>query len=112
MRFLLLIGGDHTDGPDSREICESPDGRAWVAEMRRRGAYRSGELLRPPEEAASVRVRDGQVLVSDGPYAETKEQVGGFTILECAGLEEAVELASTHPAARGGTIEVRPVWEP
>lgn len=112
MRFLLLIGGEKSAaGPSSKEICEGADGRAWVEEMKRRGAYSSGDLLRPPDEAATVRVREGQVLVSDGPYAETKEQVGGLTVLECASLDEAIELASTHPSARLGMIEVRPLWE-
>lgn len=111
MRFLLLIGGDHAAGPSSKEICESPEARAWIADMERRGLLRSGELLRPPSEAATVRVRDGEVLVSDGPFAETKEQVGGINVLECASLDEAVEAAAAHPSARYGTIEVRPVWE-
>ena len=57
-----------------------------------------------------MRVRDGQVVVSDGPFAETKEAVGGFDILECDSLEEAVEIAAGHPLAQIGTIEVRPFW--
>jgi hypothetical protein len=57
-----------------------------------------------------VRVRDGEVVVSDGPFAETKEAVGGFDILECDSLEEAVEIAAAHPLAQIGTIEVRPFW--
>ena len=112
MRFLLLIGGRHVEGMTSKDVCESPEGRAWVADMERRGRFRAGELLRPPNEAATVRVRDGEVLVSDGPFAETKEQVGGYTVLDCTSLDEAVALAATHPAAKGGTIEVRPIWEP
>jgi hypothetical protein len=59
-----------------------------------------------------VRVRDDELLVSDGPFAETKEQVGGYDLIECAGLDQAIEVASRHPTARLGTIEVRPVWEP
>lgn len=111
MRFLLLIGGEPADGRDSKQVCESPEGLAWVADMERRGRFRSGELLRPPSEAATVRVRDGDVLVSDGPFAETKEQVGGITVLECDSLDEAVRLAATHPSAKDGVIEVRPIWE-
>jgi hypothetical protein len=111
MRFLLLIGGEPRPGTSSKDVCESPAGEAWVAEMERRGMFASGELLRPPGDAATVRVRNGEVLVSDGPFAETKEQVGGITVLECASLDEAVEAASTHPSAQDGVIEVRPIWD-
>jgi hypothetical protein len=112
MRYLLLIGGEPVEGVSSKDVCESPEGEAWVADMERRGMFRSGELLRPPSEAATVRVRDGEVLVADGPFAETKEQVGGITVLECGSFDEAVAMAATHPSAKQGTIEVRPIWEP
>jgi len=59
-----------------------------------------------------VRVRSGEVLVADGPFAETKEQIGGLDLVECADLDEAIEVASKHPVARFGSIEVRPFWEP
>jgi len=57
-----------------------------------------------------VLVRDGDVMVSDGPFAETKEQIAGFNVLECADLDEAIEVASRHPAAKIGTFELRPLW--
>ena len=69
-----------------------------------------GDRLRPVADATSVRVRGGEVLLSDGPYAETKEQVGGYDVIECADLDEAIEVASKHPVARFGTVEVRPFW--
>ena len=56
-------------------------------------------------------MRGDEVLLSDGPFAETKEQVGGYDLIECADLDEAIEMASKHPVARFGTIEVRPIWE-
>jgi hypothetical protein len=59
-----------------------------------------------------VRVREDEVLLTDGPFAETKDQIGGFTMIECADLDEAIEVASMHPVAKLGMIEVRPVWEP
>jgi hypothetical protein len=59
-----------------------------------------------------VRVRAEQLLLSDGPFAETKEQIGGFCLIECADLDEAIEIAAKHPAAGYGTIEVRPLWQP
>ncbi|HWM05701.1 MAG TPA: YciI family protein [Actinophytocola sp.] len=113
MRFLLLIGGEPVDGAaSSKEICAEDEAVAWVEEMTRRGVYVSGELLRPAEQARTVRVRDDEVLLADGPFAETKEQIGGLSVIECADLAEAVEVASTHPVARFGMVEVRPLWQP
>ena len=70
----------------------------------------TGDQLAPPRRARSVRVRDGKAMVTDGPFTETKEAVGGFDIIECGSLEEAVEIAAGHPVAQIGTIEVRPLW--
>jgi hypothetical protein len=81
---------------------------SWVAEMDGRGVRRDGSALRPVREAATVRIRDGEVLVSDGPFAETKEQVAGYDVVECSDLDEAIEVASKHPVARYGAVEVRP----
>ncbi|WP_374195080.1 YciI family protein [Amycolatopsis sp. 195334CR] len=113
MKYLLLIGGEGTGSEESSaEVCGSEDVRAWVDEMTRRGVLLDGELLHPAEDATTLRVRDGQVLLSDGPFAETKEQVGGYNLIECANLDEAVEVAAKHPVARFGMIEVRPVLDP
>jgi hypothetical protein len=76
----------------------------------RRGIWLTGDQLAPPRRARSVRVRDGKTIVTDGPFAETKEAVGGFDLLECESLEEAVEIAASHPMAEARTIEVRPLW--
>jgi hypothetical protein len=70
-----------------------------------------GERLRPTADATTVRVRDGEVLASDGPFAETKEQIGGYYVVDCKDLDEAVEVAAKIPGARFGSIEVRPIWE-
>jgi hypothetical protein len=78
--------------------------------MEARGIWLTGDQLAPPRRARSVRVRDGKTLVTDGPFAETKEAVGGFDLLECGSLEEAVEIAASHPLAEAGVIEVRPLW--
>ena len=78
--------------------------------MEGRGVRLQGAPLRPVSDATTVRVRQDEVLISDGPFAETKEQIGGFDILECADLDEAIEVAAKHPVARIGTIEVRPFW--
>ena len=67
--------------------------------------------MRPSTDATTVRVRDGEVLTSDGPFAETKEQIGGFYAVDCKDLDEAIDVASKIPGARNGSIEVRPIWE-
>ncbi|TDD86548.1 transcription initiation protein [Actinomadura darangshiensis] len=84
----------------------------WTRDMERRGYLRGGAGLRPSEEARTLRVRDEQVLLSDGPFAETRDQIGGFNLLECPTMDAALEAAAGHPWARIGQIEVRPVWEP
>lgn len=87
------------------------DPTAWVEEMLRRGIRQSGDRLRPIRDSTTVRVRNGEVLVADGPFAETKEQIAGFDILDCADLDEAIEVAAKHPAAQFGTLELRPIME-
>ncbi|MFL6120481.1 YciI family protein [Actinophytocola sp.] len=112
MRYLLLIGGeDDGSGVTSKDVCGEGDAVAWAEEMTRRRVLLNGQVLHPPEDATTVRVRDGQVLVSDGPFAETKEQIGGLCVIECADLDEALEIAAAHPVARYGMVEVRPIWE-
>jgi hypothetical protein len=81
---------------------------AYDDELRRGGHFLGGEALRPPEEAATVRPRDGKVVVTEGPYAETKEQLGGILLLEARDLAHAVELMSKHPGVAFGPFEVRP----
>ncbi len=107
MRYLMMICGD-----ESLEVSpEDGDPTAWLEEMEGRGVRLVGSRLRPVEGATTVRVRDGEVLLTDGPFAETKEQVGGFELIECDDLDTAIEVAAKHPAARFGAIEVRPLWE-
>ena len=84
---------------------------AWDTEMVNRGVLVGGGRLRPVSEATTLRVRDGEVLVSDGPFAETKEQIAGYAVLECADLDEAIEVSSRHPTAKIGTFELRPYLE-
>jgi len=105
---MLLICGDESSADDS--VMAGCGG--WAEEMERRGVLRGATGLRPPSDATTVRVRGDQVLLSDGPFAETKDQIGGLCLIECAHLDEAIEVASKHPWAKVGTIEVRPVWGP
>lgn len=81
---------------------------AWLADTEGRGVRLHGGELQPVSTATTVRQRDGQLLVTDGPFAETKEQMAGYVVLDCANLNEAIEVASRHPVAPWGTIEVRP----
>ena len=70
----------------------------------------AGDRLRYVSDATTVQVRSQEVLVSDGPFAETKEQIAGYDVIDCADLDEAIEVASKHPVARFGKLEVRPFW--
>jgi len=84
---------------------------AWDTEMDARGILVGGGRLRQASATTTVRVREGELLVTDGPFAETKEQIAGYCILECADLNEAIEVASRHPTAKIGTFELRPYWD-
>ena len=107
MRYVMMVCVDESIEVSPAEALPT----AWVEEMDGRGVRQFGSRLRPVSDATTVRVRGGEVVVSDGPFAETKEQIGGFDLIECEDLDEAIEVASKHPAAKFGTIEVRPLWE-
>src|SRR5437660_3347989 len=113
MRYALLICGDEK-GMEARSPEEASAGLneylAFGEEMGRRGVLKGGERLYPTTDATTVRVRDGEVLTSDGPFAETKEQIGGYYVIECDDLDQAIEVASKIPGAAHGSVEVRPIW--
>lgn len=111
MRYMLMICGDEQAVERLMAERELAGCNGWSEEMERRGVLRGGEGLQPTSTATTVRVRSGGVLVADGPFAETKEQMGGFSLIECADLDEAIEVAARHPAAEFGVIEIRPVLE-
>ena len=107
MRYIMFVCVD----PEAEEYLPEEDNvEDWVAEMDRRQIRILGSRLEGLESAKTVRRRQGNVVVTDGPFAETKEWIAGFDLLECADLDEAIEVASRHPMARFGRIEVRPVW--
>ena len=114
MRYALLICTDETAeqalSPEESGSVLAEYG-AFAEEMAKRGVLTGGERLRPTTDATTVRVRDGEVLTSDGPFAETKEQIGGFFLVDCKDLDEAIQVAAKIPGAREGSIEVRPIWE-
>ncbi|RZQ66032.1 YciI family protein [Amycolatopsis suaedae] len=111
MRYVLLIGGEDTgEVESSADICHAEDAMAWAEEMTRRGVLIEGAVLRPADEATTVRVREDSVLLTDGPFAETKEQIGGVCVIEADDLDDAIRIAARHPVAGFGMIEVRPLW--
>jgi hypothetical protein len=107
MRYMMFVVTD----PEAEEYVASEDTiEQWVEENDRTGRRVLGDRLRPVEDATTVRVRGGKTIVTDGPFAETKEWIAGFDILECKDLDEAIEVAAAHPMARFGRLEVRPFW--
>lgn len=114
MRYLLLITDDEsrlTDPDPGAVTTMNEDYAKFMVEMGERGALQGGERLHPVADATTVSVRDGEVLAVDGPFAETKEQIAGYFLVDCADLDEAIEIASKIPTAQTGHIEVRPIWE-
>jgi hypothetical protein len=109
MKYMMLICTDDSSGLSRPERAEIPAAtEAWVKDMDGSGIRLVGDLLRAPGDATTVRVRNAQVLLADGPFAETKEQIAGFGIIECEDLDQALDVAAKHPVARFGLIEVRP----
>jgi hypothetical protein len=107
-RYMMLVCTDPAVDPREFDRVEPVD--PWVAETDGRGIRLYGSELEPPDAARTVRVRDSSAMVTDGPFAETKEQIAGFDVLECDDLDEAIEIARRHPMARLGVLEVRPFW--
>ena len=115
MRYAILIYDENTANPSP----EPPDPAVWGEVMqaynaytdmlKERGHYLGGEALEPVTTATTVRIKDGQRITTDGPFAETKEGLGGFYLVEARDLDEALDLAAQCPGARFGSIEVRPV---
>ncbi len=108
MKYMLLVCVD-----PSEPTPEDPGGltiEEWLEETQRRGIRLDGDRLQPPKAATTVRSRGGRVVVTDGPFVETKEVMAGYDIIDAANLDEAIEIASKHPVARIGMIEIRPFW--
>ena len=107
MRYVMFVCVD----PEGEKYAPAEDNIGdWVEEMDRRKVRVLGSRLKGVDHAVTVRRRKGKVLVTDGPFAETREWIGGFDLLECADLDEAIKIAAKHPMARFGRIEVRPCW--
>ena len=111
MKYMLLIYLDENGLSESeRQQCYG-DSATYARQLHERGKYLSAAPLYPTSTATSVRIRDGRSLVTDGPFAETREQLGGFFLIEAENLDQAIEIAGEIPAGRWGTVEIRPVLE-
>ena len=117
MQYAILIYDENSANPAAEapppEVIKQvmDEYFAYSQMLRDRGAFRAGEALQPVQSATTIRTRDGETTTTDGPFAETKEALGGFYIVEAKDLDEALELGAACPGAKYGTIEVRPVVE-
>jgi hypothetical protein len=111
MQYLLLIYTEESTERPPQEAMEAEMEayNAFTRHIAERGAFKAGEALLPSSTATTVRVRDGQTLATDGPFAETKEVLGGFYLVEAADLDEAIDFAARIPSATRGSIEIRPI---
>lgn len=114
MEYLLLIYGDESGGremsPEDMEV-ELKTWFAYTDWLKDKGWYVGGEALQETASATTVRERDGEVVTTDGPFAETKEQLGGYYLVDCPNLDDAIEAASRIPSVGRGSIEVRPLMK-
>ena len=114
MRYMLMINNDEAAMaamPIEKTQQMSAAYGAYTEALKKSGAWLAGERLRPTQATTSVRIADGKTNVIDGPYADTKEQLAGFYMIEAADADAAIAWAARCPGASAGTIEVRPIWE-
>lgn len=110
VKYMFLIYDDEKS-PNNGSPERMAEYGAFSELANKNGVIRDGNRLRPSDAATTVRVRDGHTKTTDGPFAETKEQLGGYFIFECKDLDEALSYAAKIPSAKDGAVEVRPVWE-
>lgn len=107
MKYLLIICHDDAFIPKNSLVA---DILAWIREMEGRGIQVHANPPRPASEATTVRMREGKLIRTNGPFAKSKEKMCAYELIECASTEEAIEVASRHPMTKAATIEVRPIW--
>ena len=110
MQYLLLIYSAESDDANQDASKLMADYGAFTQGIIQSGNFKSADRLKPVASATTVRVRDGKTLTTDGPFAETREQLGGYYLVEAKDLDEAVGIAAKVPTAKHGSIEVRPIW--
>ena len=108
MQYMLLIYSNENGDPPEEDVIRRYG--AFSQEVKENGKLVTADRLRPIADATTVRIRNGETLVTDGPFAETKEQLGGYYVLECENIDEAITYAAKIPTAENGSVEVRPVW--
>ena len=112
MRYLLLIYNEESPASEPQASPEVTAAyNAFTRDIQDRGILEAGEALHPTSAATTVRVRDGETIATDGPFAETKEALGGFYLVNARDLDEAIELAARIPGSWRGSVEIRPIWE-
>jgi hypothetical protein len=111
MKYMLLVCIDPSEVVEPTGMADGMSIEEWVDEMDGSGVRLDGDRLGAPTQAKTVRVRGGRVVTTDGPFAETKEVMAGYDVIEATSFDHAVEVASKHPMARAGMIEVRPFWQ-
>jgi hypothetical protein len=110
VRYMMFVVADPAAAAEAEPSEDDLTIDEWLAEVD--GKRIIGEALRPVSDATTVRVSRGEVLITDGPFTESKEWIAGFDILECENLDEAIAIAARHPQANGGKLELRPFWTP
>lgn len=114
MKYLMIIADDEktqlVPGDEGHDALMA-EYQAFGEMVQKMGAMVDGARLQPTSNATTVRVRNGKVTTTDGPFAETKEQFGGYYVIDCKDLDQAIEIASKIPTAKNGSIEVRPLWD-
>lgn len=114
MKYMMLIYANYSERQQLTPEEFRAENQAWLdfrAEVQAAGVFVANDGLAPASDATTVRVRDGKTLIADGPFAETHEQLGGYFMLDCENLDEALKWAAKIPGAKFGTIEVRPIWQ-
>ncbi len=109
MQFLMLVCADNVPVEPSSSAGMGIE--EWVTTMDESGVRLLGDRIQPESASTTVRVRNDELLVTDGPFVETKEAIAGFDVLECRDLAHAIEVAAAHPMARDGVLELRPFWD-
>src|SRR5947207_4330378 len=113
MQYLLLIYANEAeyDARPQAEVAKTmAEYGSFTQGIVQNGNFKGGERLRPVSTATTVRVRNGKTMTTDGPFAETREQLGGFYMIDAKNLDEAISIAAKIPGARSGSVEVRPIW--
>ncbi|MFE9328806.1 YciI family protein [Nocardia sp. NPDC052278] len=111
MRYLLMISAEENPVEEEVAAADMEIFNAWINDLVERGVLRAHEGLHTSQCATTVRVRGDEVLLTDGPYIEAKDQIGGFALIEVDNLDDAIEIAARHPACAVGQVEIRPVLD-